>query len=266
MPELTPADTEKIRDAMLEEVASRPPTIGVVGVSGVGKSSTINTMFKTRLKISHTVAGTKEFGATDLSLHFTAGEVKGEMINLRMVDAPGLGEDKKLDSAYIQMYKDNLPLCDVILWVMNARNRAVALDQIYLEEFKEFGSRIVFGINQVDLVHPMDWHPASPIPSVNMEKHIEEIVKDRSEKIQSVLNAPVKIIAYSAEKGYNLEQLFALLIDSIPSQRKWLFASLKNFSFRDFVPVELASVVDSQSGKGKRKDAFSLLSRLFNQD
>lgn len=265
MSEITQADLQKVQNALLEEAEHRPPTIGVIGVSGVGKSSTINAMFKTHLKISHTIAGTKEFGATDLSLQFTSGKAKGGEVNLRVVDAPGLGEDRQLDPAYIQMYKENLPACDVILWVMSARNRAVALDQIYLEELKEFTERLVFGINQVDLVYPVDWHPASPIPSVQMEGNINEILKDRSKKIQSTLNQPIRIIPYSAEKGYNLEQLFKLLIDSIPPERKWLFTSLKNFSFKDFVPDELATELIAQPDKENKRVTSAFISWLFNQ-
>jgi hypothetical protein len=44
---------------LVQELRQHPPTIGLVGVSGVGKSSTINRMFKTNLPISHTVACTK---------------------------------------------------------------------------------------------------------------------------------------------------------------------------------------------------------------
>jgi predicted GTPase len=57
-------DVVRVRDACHAEVTKRPPTIGVVGTSGTGKSSTINTMFKTSLEISHTRPCTKEFLAT----------------------------------------------------------------------------------------------------------------------------------------------------------------------------------------------------------
>lgn len=266
MSEITSDDLQKIRAVLLDEVTERPPTIAVVGVSGVGKSSTINSMFKTQLKVSHTVAGTKEFDPTDLSLKFTKGEASGESVNLRVIDAPGLGEDKKLDPSYIKMYKENLPLCDVILWVMSARNRAIALDQMYLEEFKEYGERIVFGINQVDLVHPIDWNESINLPSIEMEQNINEIVKDRSEKLSSYINSPVKIMAYSAQKGYQLEQLFELLIDSIPNERRWIFDGLKNFSYKDFIPAELNAYINDSPKKPKGKSRFFSFSKLFGQE
>ena len=85
------------------------PTIGLVGVSGVGKSSTINKMFKTNLSVSGTIACTKDFEAVDLELSITQGITKGQPINLRVVDAPGLGEDIKIDSHYLEMYNKHLP-------------------------------------------------------------------------------------------------------------------------------------------------------------
>ena len=59
--ELAPAELEQVRSALRAELAQRPPTIGVVGVSGVGKSFTLNTLFNTGLETSDTVACTKEF-------------------------------------------------------------------------------------------------------------------------------------------------------------------------------------------------------------
>ena len=45
------------------------------------------------------------------------------------------------------------------------------------------------------------------------------------------------MIPYSAKYGYNLERLFASLIDGCPPARRWIFDSLKNFSYRDFLPT-----------------------------
>jgi hypothetical protein len=53
MAELTHEDEVTLR-RLIGEALQKPPMIGLVGVSGVGKSSTINTMFKTSLPISHT--------------------------------------------------------------------------------------------------------------------------------------------------------------------------------------------------------------------
>lgn len=236
MSNLSDDDIRKMREAMGITLRKAPPTIGLIGVSGVGKSSTINAMFKTSLAISHTVACTKEFKATDMTLQMAKGEMSGNKVSLQVIDAPGLGEDISLDPKYIGMYHKYLPDCDVILWVLSARNRAMALDQKYLGEFKEFHKKMIFGINQVDLVHPMNWNHKINLPSVEMENYINEITGDRAKKLQAVTKSEVKIVPYSASYGFNLEKLFKILIQTLPEKRRWIFDGLKNFSYRDFIP------------------------------
>lgn len=80
-------------EAIRAEMRRRPPVIGVVGVSGTGKSSTVNAMFRTDLPISHTTACTKDFWNVELAVHTSQGQRL-----LRVVDAPGLGEDIRADA------------------------------------------------------------------------------------------------------------------------------------------------------------------------
>jgi hypothetical protein len=235
MSKLSDDDIQKIQEAIR---GVTPPSIGLIGVSGVGKSSTINAMFKTSLAISHTVACTKEFKTTEMTLKMTSGDMSGNKINLQVIDAPGLGEDIFLDPTYIGMYHKHLPKCDVILWVLSARNRAMALDQKYLDEFKEFHKKIVFGVNQIDLVHPMNWNHKINLPSVEMENNLKEISDDRAKKLSSVTKTDVKVVPYSATYGFNLEKLFKVLIQTISEDRRWIFGGLKNFSYQDFFPTE----------------------------
>jgi small GTP-binding protein len=237
----------RVRAAPETELSTQPPRIGVVGVSGTGKSSTINSMFKTTLPISHTAACTKNFESTPMELRMTSGVAKDESVKLTIVDAPGLGEDVTADPGYLEQYRDNLPTCDVVLWVLAARNRAVSLDQQYLQQLSDFSSKIVFGINQIDLVHPMDWSERINLPSEEMEANIAGIVHDRTERIQTITGAPVTVTAYSAQRGYNLEQLFTSIIGAIPETRKFIYDALKNFSFQDFIPVAARAVLDERN-------------------
>lgn len=241
---LTKEDIQKIRRAMLKEISESPPTIGLVGVSGVGKSSTINTMFKTNLPTSDTVACTKLFSKTDIELHFLKGQGAGLEVRLRIVDAPGLGEDIRHDPEYLAMYKEHLGCCDVILWIMTARNRAVALDQGYLKQFRDYFDRMVFCINQVDLVEPLDWNEKLNLPSETMLRNIEEIATDRKEKIGHVVRRRIEMVPYTAKRGYNLEKLFASVIESLPERRRWLYDALKNFSYKDFIPSHVRDTLN----------------------
>lgn len=232
---LSEKEIKAIQDALKKD---KKPTIGLVGVSGVGKTSTINKMFKTHLPVSATIACTKNFETIDLELSMNQGIAKGQPIELTVVDAPGLAEDIKLDSQYLEMYHQHLPNCDVILYVLAARNRAIALDQMYLEKLKSFHQNMVFAINQVDLLDPMEWNEKINLPSDHQLANIQEVIKDRTEKLESVVEKEINLIAYSSKTGYNLQELFSSLLDACPPERKWLFQGLKSFHFTDFIPKE----------------------------
>jgi len=246
---LTDSEIQQIRSKIREVVNENPPTIGIVGVSGVGKSTTLNVLFRTNLPTSPTMACTKKFQTVDLSLTLNQGIAKGMTVALRVIDAPGLGEDVYRDKEYLRIYHNNLSYCDVVLWVLAARNRAIALDQQYLLKLKGHHGRIVFAINQVDLVDPVDWNTYANIPSENQEKNIAVICQDRECKIQSVFEGTVKMIPYSAKTGYNLEELFYFLIDAAPEERRWIFSSLKNFHYLDFVPAQIKELIRGKGGK-----------------
>ena len=231
---LTAEEKTELAQAISREL-ERPPTMGVVGISGTSKSSTINTLFKTSLPISHTTACTKQFESTEIDMQIHQGKAKGHHTKLVGYDAPGLGEDIRKDPEYLEMYHKFLPSCDVILWVMSARNRAVALDQTYLNHFRELHPRIVFGLSQVDLIEPMNWKPNMPIPSIEQENYMREIVSDRCQRLEDIFGFEAKLIPYSNYKGFNLEELFAALITHVQGNRAWIFEGLKNFSYKQFL-------------------------------
>lgn len=238
-------DLGAVKEQLRREVDSNPPAIGVIGVSGTGKSSLLNTMFKTQLQISHTRACTTHFLATELEVQPRNDPGDDKSTRLIVIDAPGLGEDARKDDEYLSEYRQRLPECDVIVWLMAARNRGVSLDQQYLEELSEFQDRVVFAVNQVDIVHPMDWDTKINLPSEQMGSAIADIVADRAERIAAVIGHTPEVTAVSAATGYNLERLFSTLIDSAPEKRRFIFSMLKNFSYTDFIPVALRHSLDS---------------------
>lgn len=231
---------------IVRELQQHPPTIGLVGMSGVGKSFTINTLFKTSLPTSAATACTKEFRSSELSVDVKQGQLAGSAVPLRVIDAPGLGEDIALDPSYLEMYRQHLPQCDVILWVLAARNRAVALDEMYLEKLSDFADKMIFGLNQIDLIEPLNWNHNLNAPSRAQMKNLDIIQQDRKEKIESVLGRPVKMIPYSAKHSFDLQPLFDGAITSCSQERAQVFNIIKNFSHLDFLPQDVRSRVLAQ--------------------
>lgn len=249
---VTREELKKLLTEVAKELEQRPPVIGLIGVSGVGKSSTINTMFKTDLETSDTVACTKEFKATDVEATFAEGNTR-KPVTLRVIDAPGLGEDVKRDPEYLAMYRQHLPQCDVILWILTARNRAVALDQRYLEDLKEFHGKMVFGLNQIDLTEPLNWDETINLPSKEQEKNIETIVADRRRRLEDVVQRQVKLVPYSAKHYVGVQELFLEIINACPPDRAWIFRALKAFGTDDFLskvaPKALRDIARDETGE-----------------
>ena len=82
----------------LEEM-SRPPRIALIGKAGVGKSSTINALFNTHLRVGHTQTGT--YAPKKITVNKNGQLVKGGNGEITVYDMPGLGEDTERNEQFI---------------------------------------------------------------------------------------------------------------------------------------------------------------------
>ncbi len=205
-----------------------PPKIAIIGVTGVGKSSTINALFSTRLLVSTGVPGTKSAIATEVDVPFqiTAEELETPRGKLVIVDMPGLGESIAKDQEYLKLYKRVLPTVDTALWILDD-DRDLAQIERYLQEIRkvvtpDLFNRIVFCINKIDrLTGPNGrWLDAVNAPDTSMDKYI----KAHTQRVSRILHvSEQKIVSYSAIKRYRLFALFRAIVQAVPHERRSSF-------------------------------------------
>lgn len=141
-----------------------------------------------------------------------------------------------MDPSYLEMYEQYLPTCDVALWIVAARNRALALDQRYLEKLAPvLSGKVIFAISQVDLVDPLDWDRTKNLPSHTQRAHIESITMDRSRRLSKALGTDIKCVPFSATTYFNLMEVYQHIVDGSPADRRWMFDFVRSFSSEDWL-------------------------------
>ncbi|MFL6262500.1 MAG: GTPase family protein [Thermoanaerobaculia bacterium] len=214
-----------LKARIMEELA-RPTHIAVIGKCGVGKTSTINSLFGFNGKVSHTRAATKQI--QDYVYETEHGR-------LRISDLPGLGEDLDTEEDYRAMYVEVLKGCEVALFVLRADSRDMMdVQRIFREivnpTIPEATKKIVIGLNQVDLVHPCDWLEEANLPSKAQEKTIQVIARERLKSLRKVCPLkPKQLVPYSAKKRYHLEHLFYSLM-TCTSGEAWILDAKKQIA------------------------------------
>lgn len=93
----------------IRKIRSYTPKVGILGNSGVGKSSLCNALFGQEIaKISDVQACTRK----PQEILIGSANGKGGII---LVDVPGIGEDPERQKEYTELYKSLAPKLDLIL-------------------------------------------------------------------------------------------------------------------------------------------------------
>src|SRR5437763_13171034 len=98
MSKVSKEDADKVFDEFTKRVIAEleyPTHIAVIGKTGVGKTSTINSLFGTDWKISHVRAATKE----EQVFIYEGGRGR-----LKISDLPGFAEDIDTEERYRKIY------------------------------------------------------------------------------------------------------------------------------------------------------------------
>lgn len=217
-----------------EKELNTAPKIAIIGKTGVGKSSTINSLFGTDLGVSHFES------CTQVAEPITITNGKGEII---FYDMPGLGEDLEKDEQHKELYKEILPQCDVVMWLLNIADREMSSQQQHIKEIMEYlEGRLVICANKADILEPAEWHTEANMPSQQQEENLNKRIADIRKKLCKYIPDLVedRIIFYSAKKRYRLNDVFVAMMDACPDKRAWVLETRFEIAdFRELVNPEI---------------------------
>lgn len=124
------------------------PVIGIMGKTGAGKSSLCNALFVGEISpVSDVAACTRE----PLRFRLQVGERY-----MTLVDLPGVGESGERDAEYAALYRAQLYRLDLVLWLIKADDRALAVDEHFYHQVigEAYRHKVLFVISQSDKAEP----------------------------------------------------------------------------------------------------------------
>lgn len=132
----------------INQLTHYEPIIGIMGKTGVGKSSLCNALFAGEVSpVSNVAACTR----SPLRFRLAVGERF-----MTIVDLPGVGESESRDAEYAVLYRKLLPRLDLVLWLIKADDRALAVDEHFYRRVigEAYRHKVLFVISQSDKVEP----------------------------------------------------------------------------------------------------------------
>ncbi|WP_407821794.1 GTPase family protein [Citrobacter portucalensis] len=132
----------------VSQLTNYVPMIGIMGKTGVGKSSLCNALFADNVSpVSDVTACTRD----PLCFRLQVGEHA-----MTIVDLPGVGESERRDVEYAELYSQQLPRLDLVLWLIKADDRALAVDEHFYRQVigEAYRHKVLFVISQSDKVEP----------------------------------------------------------------------------------------------------------------
>ena len=218
-----------------EKQTTSPPKIAIIGKAGVGKSTTINSLFSVEdfvIDVINIDMPDGEDGQnlvsdikTGSTMAIRKKKKKKNGTCLDIIDMPGLGDDIETDIVHENIYRQVLPDCDVVLYIMDADDRSYSEDQRILRDVVipcciDIRKKIVIAINKVDQIGEKDgilWDIRINQPSREQKKLIEIKLEDVQKRFSMEYGVTKgQIVCYSGLKCYNLNEFMLALINICP--------------------------------------------------
>ena len=228
-------DRDTVTKALDKEILEKPFRVAVIGQSGVGKSTTLNAIFGLKNYTSNLAEGTTEIVEKVFPMR--------DGFNLSIYDMPGLNNDEDKDIEYEELYKQILPGCDVIVYVINAHSRDFGEDCRIIKEVvlpicdeNKIKDNLILAINKIDTIgesiDPNDpelkWDVIENVPTEKLKKAIKTRLSDIYDKLidEKLLgeNESLKdhqVVFYSAMFNFNLKPFVMAIAKA--GNRGWIW-------------------------------------------
>lgn len=229
---VTATDIKEVSEKLSAEIRTKPFRVAIIGQSGVGKTSTIQSVFGVKPGKSNKIKAVEE-GTPDIEEKLYDIE---DGFSLSIADMPGLKNDIKKDiNVYIPLYKKELPDCDLIIYIIDAHAKELGVDIQILRDIvipicQKAGKtrNIIIALNKIDAIgqsfpeyrtnKEYHWDKIENKPTATLGKLIKERVMHIYEKL--VENNIFDNIdceqspAYSAVYAYNLQDFLLAILES----------------------------------------------------
>ena len=216
-----------------EELSRKSLELGIVfdimvtGVTGAGKSTTLNSIFQ------------KEIAKVGRGVDPETMNLDSYRLNdsFRLWDTPGLGDGKQNDKDHSRslislLYKDygeKYGFIDLVLVILDGSSRDMGttyklLNEIVVPNFQK--DRILVAINQADIaMKGHGWNHSEKKPEQSLISFLENKSTSIQERVFEATGIKIRRpVYYSAEYNYNIDKLLDMLINNMPKERRKLFA------------------------------------------
>ena len=210
----------------LEKARFRPLDVMVTGVTGAGKSTTLNTIFKKNVAIVGNGVDPETMDLDSYSLNDV----------FRLWDTPGLGDGVANDEIHKRKLVDLLyktysldgniyGWIDSAIVVLEGLNRDMGSTYTLLNEVivpNIQADRILVVINQADMaMKGRHWNKETNRPDEVLVDFLERQALSIQNRVKEATGVTIrKPVYYSAEYGYNIEKLLDFIIDNMIVERR----------------------------------------------
>ncbi|WPO96277.1 GTPase family protein [Buttiauxella sp. HR94] len=228
----------------VSQLTNYVPVIGIMGKTGVGKSSLCNALFADKVSpVSDVTACTRD----PLCFRLQVGEHA-----MTIVDLPGVGESERRDVEYAELYSQQLPRLDLVLWLIKADDRALAVDEYFYRQVigEAYRHKMLFVISQADKAEPTSggdklsteqkqnisrkigllhelFQPVNPVCAVSVrlqwglrvmsERMIRCLPREASSPVAVQLSAPLRTNAVNKKARDDFGETVGSVLDTISS-------------------------------------------------